>query len=273
MPSRTSPGEDLQRQYGRSAQSSWAIQLRVLAAVFSREIDVQSGRIAFGFVLEILEPLFHIGVICLWHYLLRVQPVYGSSIVLFISTGIYPIFVFVHLSSRVRATSVSAGHRRFPIEGPLDFIVSGTAMIMFAYILVGIVLFVGLAVFSTPQAIPFEFSAVLESVAALACLGFGVGLCNSVIQRLVPVWHYFWGAIARALILFSGALYVADFLPVYLRDVLVWNPVLHAVELFRQGFYPYYPTLIYDGSYMWGCALAPIAVGLCLQRLFRRKFG
>jgi capsular polysaccharide transport system permease protein len=267
-----SSNNNFTKHVGRVRSSGWTIQLRVLAAVFSREIDVQSGRIAFGFVLEILEPLFHIGVICLWHYMLRVQPVYGSSIVLFISTGIYPIFVFVHLSSRVRATSVSAGHRRFPIEGPLDFIISGTGMIMFAYVLVGIVLFVGLAIFSTAQAIPFEFSVILESVLALACLGFGIGLCNAVIQRLTPIWHYFWGAIARALILFSGALYVADFLPVHLREVLAWNPVLHAVELFRQGFYPYYPTLIYDGDYMWGCALAPIVVGLCLQRLFRRKF-
>ena len=272
MPS-SMPNEGLLKQSGRAPLSSGVIQLRVLAAVFSREIDVQSGRIAFGFVLEILEPLFHIGVICLWHYLLRVQPVYGSSIVLFISTGIYPIFVFVHLSSRVRATSVSAGYRRFPIERPLDFIVSGTGMILFAYLLVGVVLFIGLAIFSTPQAIPFEWSAIIESLCALACLGFGIGLCNAVAQKLIPVWHYFWGAIARALILFSGALYVADFLPVYLRDILVWNPVLHAVELFRQGFYPYYPTLIYDGTYMWGCALAPIAVGLCLQRLFRRKLG
>ncbi len=271
MLSRMSSGENFSKHLGQSAPSSWAIQIRVLAAVLSREIDVQSGRIAFGFVLVLLEPLFHIGIICLWHYLLRVLPVYGTSVVLFISTGIYPIFVFVHLSSRARATSTSAERRRYPIEGPLDFMISGTATILFAYILVGVMLFVGLAIFSTPQAIPFEFATVFESVAALACMGFGFGLCNAMIDRVIPVWHYFWGAMARALILFSGALYVADFLPVYLRDVLVWNPVLHAVELFRQGFYPYYPTLIYDASYMWGCALAPVAIGLCLQRLFRRK--
>ena len=255
----------------RHSQHGWLTQAHVLRASFARQLDLQSGQIPFGFVIGLLEPLFHIGILCLWHYLLRVIPIYGTSIVLFISTGIYPIFVVVHLSTHVRATVNLVGTRRFPIEGPLDFLIAGSCVVLFAYILVGVVLFVGLAIFATSQAIPFEFGPVLESMAALAALGFGFGLCNAVIMKVIPVWHYFWGAMVRALILFSGVLYVADFLPLYLRDVLVWNPVLHAVELFRQGFYPYYPRLIFDPGYMWGCALAPVAVGLVLQRLFRRK--
>lgn len=256
-----------------SSGNSWRIQLRVFAAVFSKEIDSQSAQVAFGFLLTLFEPLFHIGVLCLWHLLMRTQPIYGTSIVLFISTGIYPIFVFVHLSSHTRALSGAGASRRFPIELPLDFVISGTCMIIFSYTVVGVLLFTGIAIFGSLQAIPFDFQPILEALTALACLGFGTGLCNAVVQRLFPAWRYFWGGLARALIIFSGALYVADFLPTYLRDVLVWNPILHAVERFRQGFYPFYPTLIYDPSYLWGFSMATLVGGVCLQRLLRRRLG
>lgn len=252
----------------------WRSQPRVLAAVFKRDLDIQTGKSGIGFVLGTLEPLLHIGILCLWHYLVRIFPAYGTSVVLFVSTGIYPVFVFIHLSIDMRfCVRTGLGSRRFPVEQPLDFVLSGAFITLFGYIVVGIVLFAGIALWVTEQAIPYDIVPIVESMIALACMGFGVGVCSAIIGQSFPVWHYFWGAFARILIFFSGVLYVADFLPIYLREILVWNPVLHAVGLFRLGFYSNYPMLVFDPYYMWAWATAPIVIGLCLLRLLRRPLS
>ena len=247
-------------------------QLSVLAAVFYRDLDREIGKSGADFILGLLEPLLHIGVLCLWHYLLRVFPVYGTSIILFVSTGIYPVFVFIHLSTSIRLyVRDGYGGRRFHAEQVLDLVISGSLVTLISYILVGMVLFSGIAVWATEQAIPFDPICIVESMAALACMGVGFGICSAVIDRLFSLWHYFWGTFVRLLIFFSGVLYVADFLPLHLRDILVWNPALHAVTLFRSGFYPNYPMLTYDPFYMWVCSLTSIVVGLCLLRVLRRR--
>ena len=248
------------------------VQGRVFGANFFREFDLQRGKNGLGFVMAMLEPIFHIGVVCLWHYLVRVQPVYGTSKVLFIASGLYPVFIFIHVSTTFRGTVRAGGsRRRFPIESSLDFIAARVAFKFFVYSLVGVALFWFIFVFVTPQAIPWDFSAVATAVAALLFLGFGMGLCNVCLEAVMPVWPHIYGPLARAFILFSGVLFVPDFMPTHLRQYLVWNPVLHGVDLFRQGFYPGYPTLVYSWSYLWGTGAVLVFFGLCAERAFRRK--
>lgn len=249
-------------------------QISVLAAVLRRDLDRQIGRSGTDFVLGLLEPLLHIGVLCAWHYLVRVVPTYGTSIVLFISTGVYPVFVFIHLSTSIRFY-VRDGYagRRFHAEQVLDLVISGSLLTFISYLLVGLVLFTGIAVWVTEQAIPRDVVCIAQSLTALACMGIGFGICSAVINQVFPLWHYFWGTFVRVLIFFSGVLYVADFLPLHLRDILVWNPILHAVTLFRSGFYSNYPMLTYDPLYMWVCSLSSVVMGLCLLRVLRRKLA
>jgi len=249
------------------------IQTRVFNAILLREIIILFGSsLVFGFIAIILEPVLHIGVVMLWHYLMRIQPIYGASKVLFIASGLYPLFVFIHLSSHFRsAWRVHDQQHRFPIETLLDFILAKAFLKLVVYCIVGLVLFAGIYYFITPQALPFNWRPVLEAMAAMAMLGVGVGMCNAAIEPLFPMWHAIYTPLARSLILFGGVLYVPDFLSANLRSILIWNPALHGVELFRQGFYPFFPTVVYMPRFMWGCALLSLVVGLCLNRIMRDR--
>ncbi|MEB0161216.1 hypothetical protein, partial [Pseudomonas sp. AH2 (2023)] len=53
--------------------------------------------------------------------------------------------------------------------------------------------------------------------------------------------------------------------------VLKWNPVLHLVEWFREGFYKNYNSVVLDRSYHLGIALGLILAGMCGERLYRKK--
>jgi len=247
-------------------------QERVLSAIVLREIHLGLGRGGYRLVLSILEPLFALSIAILWHTLLRIQPAYGTSKVLFLSTGLYSTYIFVHLSATFKHVSrLGTALRRFPLEKTVDLVLASAFMKLTVFAFAGILGFGLIAGFVTADAIPADWSKALLAMMALALLGLGMGLCNAAIEQLLPLWPYIWNPIARGLILFSGVIYVPDFLPVPIRNALSWNPVLQGVELFRRGFYPGYPTTCSRPVYLWIFAAVLVLVGLSADRIFRRR--
>lgn len=247
------------------------IQGRVLAASIRREIDVELGS-PIMFLAMVFEPMFHIGVIALWHFMIRLQPIYGTSTILFISSGLYPVFVFIHLATAFSTTlSATAGSRRYPIETPMDRLIAKAYLRLVSYVLAGLMLFAGIYTFVTPDGYPWNWSPLIEGFAALTVLGIGTGLCNAVLNNLVHLWRHTVGAVTRTLILFSGVLFVPDLMMDNIRRWLSYNPVMHAVALCRKAFYPQYPSVCFDRAYMWTFAFTILVLGLCLERIYRRR--
>jgi capsular polysaccharide transport system permease protein len=106
---------------------------------------------------------------------------------------------------------------------------------------------------------------------AIIALGFGWGVITLVVTKYFWPWGYLSGMFNRAMILFSGIFFLAEFLPPTARYVLSFNPMLHAVALFRSGFYPKYPTLLLDTTYLAYCSLGAVLIGLVLERVTMRS--
>ena len=104
--------------------------------MFWREVADQRGWVGFGFIAGIMEPIFHIAVVTFWHVAIRVMPIYGASKVLFIASGLYPIFMFIHLSSQFNVAVGSSGRglRRYPVEKALDFILASESFLSLSFI-------------------------------------------------------------------------------------------------------------------------------------------
>jgi capsular polysaccharide transport system permease protein len=56
-----------------------------------------------------------------------------------------------------------------------------------------------------------------------------------------------------------------------MREILAWNPLLHAINLFRQGFYYNYPSLLLDTHYLAVCTIVFVLFGLLFERVTRRS--
>jgi capsular polysaccharide transport system permease protein len=82
-------------------------------------------------------------------------------------------------------------------------------------------------------------------------------------------WHIFT-TINRALLWITGAMFVLDYLPPVTRYWLSFIPTSHAIILFRQAFYPTYPSLILDMNYLIWCSIGSVVVGVVLERGLRR---
>jgi capsular polysaccharide transport system permease protein len=225
-------------------------------------------------IINLLEPILLIATLTFLFYFLdrrQVAPL-GGLPVLFYATGFFPLYFFIYLSRRMRGP-VDAPHGRFPVEQRLDHIIVHILLRMVDYTILAILLFGGIYLFFTPQAMPADLGKVAGACLAVVAFGFGLGTVNLVVSRIFRPWTYIFSIFSRALIMFSGVFYVPDFLQPASRDVLSYNPLMHAVALFKLGFYPQYPAILLSVPYLSVCAVIAVLVGLMAERASRRLEG
>jgi len=112
-----------------------------------------------------------------------------------------------------------------------------------------------------------------SALGAIFIFGVAMGIFNSVIARLVPIWDTLWPGIARAAIHFSGMYFIADFLTPGTRKWFALNPILHGVTWFRTAFYPTFPAQINNHAYLLFSSLVAITLGLTLEYLYHRRLA
>jgi capsular polysaccharide transport system permease protein len=221
-------------------------------------------------IINLLEPIFLIVTLSFLFYILdrrQVSPLGGPTI-LFYSTGFFPLYFFIYVSRRMR---IDAPRARFPIEQRLDHIIVHVILRIIDYAILGILLFGGVYLLYTAQAMPSDLVRVVEAFLAIAALGFGWGTLNLVLSKKTHMWSYVFPTISRALLMFSGVFFVPDFLLPSARDILSFNPLMHAVALFKSGFYPQYPAIILDVRYLAYCSIFAVFLGLVAERVTRRS--
>ena len=60
-------------------------------------------------------------------------------------------------------------------------------------------------------------------------------------------------------------------MPDWARDVLSWNPLLHAIDWCRTGFFSTYQPHWLDRRYLMMVAVVAMMAGLSLERGLRRR--
>jgi capsular polysaccharide transport system permease protein len=257
------------------AQVRWAlvVQWRVLAATFLREAGVRRGQsIAFGWLLGTIEPLMIIAAIGALLTLTSREPEYGSSNLLFIGTGVFPMYIVIFTSIRVREPMSLINHGRYPLEMPLDEILVHAFLHMISTLIVAVAFFTALALYGVHDAVPSNVGTLFASTGVLFLLGIGLGAVNAAIIRLFPLWAILWSGFVRALFHFSGLYLVVDRFPPNVRQYFAINPLTHGLNWFRHAFYPFYSDAVTDRGYVLFWAVAMLTIGLALERVLRREY-
>ncbi|KPF89071.1 ABC transporter permease [Novosphingobium sp. AAP93] len=243
-------------------------QFNVLSALLFREAGMRNGQnFTLGYLASGFEALVFIATIGLVFSALSRTPPYGSSLLLFIGTGVFPIYLFIHTSLRLRQPwSAVSRRQRFPIERPFDHILVHTVLHLLSSALVAIFFFGGLYMFyGVRAAVPSDPVTAVVSLLVVLMLGVATGICNSVIARIIPVWDLLWPSIARATLHFSGPYFVAAYLSPNVRWYFGLNPVTHGVNWFRHAFYPFYPNELTDHVYIMTFTAVLLFFGLLLE--------
>jgi capsular polysaccharide transport system permease protein len=254
----------------RFARYALAVQWRVWTAILLKESNLRRGRsFTFGWLIGATEPLIIIGAISLLFILLGRAPAYGTSMLLFTGSGVFPMYLMIYGSIRVREPMNAQAIHRYPLESPIDEILIHCLLHVLATSMVGFAYFFTLYKFGVNDAKPHDIMTVLAAGGAMTLLGLGLGVLNSIIARFIPLWATLWPGLIRGSIHFSGIYIVVDFSPPNIRKFFDANPLLNGVNWFRHGFYPHYPDMTNHPVRVMLICLSLVVFGLALERVLR----
>lgn len=248
-----------------------ADSFRVWGAIMVRDIGLRAPGSRFGYLLDLVQPFFQLGMMYGVFYNIGRVSDFGPSLFVFLFSGVFPYFLFTHTSARIMTVYKRA--RAFaPLRriGTFDLAIALMVLETLTVVVMGAGALVIAAAFGLPNAVPYNPGQLVLSVFALSFSALGIGLLNSCLVEYFGAWRLLWSVIARSLIFFSNVFYVVDFLPPVARSILFWNPVLHGVIWFRIGLYPNYPSLTFSPFYMLAFSAVALLAGMVMERQLRR---
>ena len=98
-------------------------------------------------------------------------------------------------------------------------------------------------------------------------MALGFGICLVFLGRLNKWIIKILRRILQRIIIFTSGIFFATFeLPEYTRQFVTWNPILHAVELFRYSMNNQYPIPGISLEYLAWCSMVLLGFSLILYR-------
>jgi len=248
-------------------------QGRIINALLFRELQSRFGRLQFGALWLLIEPLAYAAILTfVKSFIGRNSPI-GTSLEIFFFTGLVPYMMFRNLSSRLLgAIDNNRALLYLPIITNIDVILA-RAFLEISILGVAFIIWMSALWGLNLQYIPDDPLKFLSALGAAMLLGMGLGTLNAVIAGVMPTWGKIVPWIMRAMFITSGVLWSNARFPHELMQYLSWNPLLHVVEWSRSGFYAEYESTILDRSYVLFVGAALWACGLVLERLLQRQLS
>jgi len=251
-----------------AAFSNWRLMIWVaLPQLLSRQ--TRGSKVMF--ILALLEPLIIVSLLYAVRGLLKQNtPNYGTSLFLFYASGLLPFYLFMRVSTRTR-TALSRPNSLLPGISSLDVYIATVLLVTLINITMTLVIFYGMWLYGIDQARPVSIVTCAIPMGLLIVMGFGVGMINNVIIRYFPSWSMIYRILTRGLIFLSGVMLIADLTPLWLRNIVILNPLAHAIEWFRLGVYGTYPHNTLDRAYLIEWAVIALFLGFVIDRAAMRR--
>lgn len=246
-------------------------QLRVVHALALRETRTRFGSNHLGYVWALLEPLFWIGTFAgLFALANRLAPA-GMAVVPFLATGVITYDLVTKTAERgSQAINGNKALLFYPQVQTLDLILARGALELATY---GVVfaLIIGGWAFTVPRLRIDDLLLLTSGLGLAGMLGMGLGLVLCGLNVLSPTVDRIRGPLFRPLFWISGLFFIPQSFPTAVREFLLYNPILHCVELVRSGFFPSYDSPYVDVPYVAYWIVALFFIGLTLERRVRHK--
>jgi ABC-type polysaccharide/polyol phosphate export permease len=254
------------RRSNPSLAESWRIQRRVIWALILREILTRYGRHNIGFLWVFVEPsLFTLGVTALWT---ATKAVHGANlpIVAFAITGYSSVLLWRNMPARcILAMEPNFGLLYHRNVRPIDIyfarliLEAGGAGISFV-VLALFFHFVGWL------ALPEDVLEVIAAWLMLAWMGMGLAFLIGALSEFYETVEKLWHPFQYLLFPLSGAAFLVDALPVQAQHFVLLLPMVHGVEMLREGWFGSRMVAHYSLGYMAICNSVLTLVGLAQVR-------
>ncbi len=247
-------------------------QARVINALILRETKTRYGEHKLGFLWALLEPMIMVAVFVGIFSNMRNDSPSGMPLVPFMLAGIVPFTLFRDPMTQMQA-AISQNRQLFAFPQVTTFDVIAARGILEVVILTGVFAFLVSMAYLAGYEIRIERPlGVLAACALLAMMGVGLGFMFASISPILPSIKQISSAfLGRPLFLSSGLFFTAESIPAPMRDLLLYNPLMHMLELLRSAFFYQFESPYGSWYYATVWAVCTLAVGLTIHQALRKR--
>lgn len=211
--------------------------VRVVSAFIIREIATRYGRSPGGYIWALLEPVAFIALMSLVMGSLGRAPAIGDSFPLFYATGFLAFNMYKGMEGYlISSVSANKALMSYPKVAPIDSVVARFILQGITSVVVSIVILGG-TMLTVHNSLSLHWAYLLEATGYAWFMALGMALMNIVLFFRFPLYEKIFAIVMRPLFILSGILYVPSQMPHPFSDILLDNPLVHIVMLFREGFY------------------------------------
>ncbi|MCX7098685.1 MAG: ABC transporter permease [Methylococcales bacterium] len=253
-----------------SLKRSFQIQVRVVGALLMREIITRYGRHNIGFLWLFVEPMmFTLGVTGLWSL---AGASHGSAlpIAAFALTGYSSVLLWRNMPGRcsgaIQPNLALMYHRHVKVidiyASRILLEIAGTTA---SFILLGVV-FTSIGLIKPPE----DILKVIFGWFMLAWFGVSLALLVGALSERTEVIEKLWHPVSYLLFPLSGAVFMVDWLPSSSQSFILLLPMVHGVEILREGYFGSAVHAHYDMAYMAISNLLLLTLGISQVRVISR---
>lgn len=258
-------------QYSTSLLRSFQIQLRVIGALLMREILTRYGRHNIGFMWMFVEPmLYTTGVTALWT-LTKIHHHSNIPIATFALTGYSTVLLWRNMPSRsVGALEPNLAllyHRHvkaIDVFAARLLLEAGGATMSFIILSV---LYISVGWVQPPQ----DILKVLLAWFMTAWFGMSLALLMGAVSERSELVEKLWHPASYLLFPLSGAIFMVDWLPPAGQKAILLLPMVHGVELLRDGYFGSVVRTHYNISYMATICLLLTLLAFSQERYISKR--
>lgn len=246
-------------------RAPWLTQMLVIGALMRREMSTRFGEYKLGFFWMFFEPLLGVLVIGLIIGTLAQRTVPEIPYAFFLLNGMLMLKVFTGpLNSGVNAIGSNTGLLVYPTVKPLDTFIARFLFDLLTTLLAFLLFcIVGMFFFGVELALG-NLHVILGGFVLTWMCGCGFGLMFGVaafhykeVDKIVMI-------LQRPLLFMSAVLFPLSAVPTSVQKYLLFNPIVHCIEVCRNALFPFYgvpgPNLFYPAAF----AIVVLSIGLTL---------
>ena len=246
------------------------IQKRVVGALILREMLTRYGRHNIGFLWLFLEPMFFaVGITILWTYMRFAKgdiPIAGFAL-----TGYSALVMWRNTVNKMTNTASSNRGLLYHQQVKILDLAFARLLLEFSGVTTSLVCLTLAFAHLGLMDLPADPLMAITGWLYLMWFVSGFGMIAVYLGEVSALFDRVWHVLLYLTLPFTGAFGMVAWLPPEAQTVLLWSPMVNAVEMFRGGYFGGSVKPIYSIEFLLISNSLLSLIGLVLIRKVRRR--
>lgn len=252
-------------------RSPYKVFTSVVSALVLREIQTRFGTKKMGYFWAIFDAMLMVLVFGGLKTAVADNSLPGVDFPVFLATGFLAYFLFLKIvNGFLGAFEANQALFSYRQVKPFDTLVSRLLVEVLVSTMATLV-FIAIGWYFDFEIEVENFAMVMVAVLWLVVFAFGFGLFSAVLSTFFENYAKVVKAMLSPMLFISALMYTVESLPPVLREIILYNPLVHFIEMIHGYYFTALNTNFVDYEYMFYWTFIPFYLGLYLYSGSEKK--